>query len=96
MVPRQKLTVTWFGSREWANELLKRGIKELQNEKRARIGVFVEVNYYLWLLEEYGFWWQLARLRNWIHKYSSSFYAAVGGEAAAAAADPPSLKEVSP
>ena len=73
---------TYFGSKEWANELLRRGIIELRNENRARIGVFVEVNYYLWLLEEYGFWWQRARLLNWVHRYASRFYGAEGPEAA--------------
>lgn len=62
MAPRQ------FGSKDWANELLRSGIKELKNENRAKSGRFCEVIAYIHLLLEAGCWWQAARLRNHLYR----------------------------
>lgn len=56
-------------SKEWANDLLRSGIRELKNKGRDRKARFLEVITYIGLLMEEGFWWQAERLRNHLHRH---------------------------
>lgn len=58
-----------YGSKAWANKLLKDGIRELRDSKRARAGRIVEALFYLGLLREEGFWWQEQVLDYWVHRF---------------------------
>jgi hypothetical protein len=58
-----------FGSKEWANFLLREGIKELKNKNRAVSGRFVEVLALISLLIDEGYWWQAERLRNHLYRH---------------------------
>jgi hypothetical protein len=55
------------GSQEWANDLLREGIRECHNDGRAWPGVNVWVLHLINLLQEHGFHWQAQRLRNHLH-----------------------------
>jgi len=57
----------FYGSREWANVVLKLAIRELKNEKRVLSARQLEIYYILGELKKYGFRWQVARLRNHIN-----------------------------
>jgi len=61
-----------FGSKAWANKLLRDGIKELKNTNRACSGRFCEVIVYIGLLLEHGYWWQATRLRNHLYLHWES------------------------
>jgi hypothetical protein len=54
-------------SKKWANDILRQGIQECQNDDRAWAGVFPYVIYYVHRLEDAGYWWQARRLRNHLH-----------------------------
>lgn len=63
-------------SREWANELLRYGIKVLKEwwikPNSPKNSVVVKkrlVEIFISRLESEGFWWQSARLRNHLHRY---------------------------
>jgi len=58
---------SWYGSREWANSVLRLAIQELKNKGRVLSARQLEVFYCLEVLEEAGFVWQVKRLRNHIH-----------------------------
>jgi len=51
-------------SREWANVILKLGIRECRNIGRDQASRRQLIAYFLRLLKEEGFWWQYDRLRN--------------------------------
>lgn len=57
-----------FGSREWANELLRSTIREIKNSDRSRSGRFVETLAIIHLLLDQGYWWQATRLKNWLYR----------------------------
>ena len=57
----------WYGSKAWANWILKNGIKELKNKGRPESARLLEVIYYLKALTAEGFDWQAERLRNHWH-----------------------------
>ena len=66
-----KKPVGWmiYGSKEWANEILKIGIKECKNIGRVGWARYYEILYYIRLLNNNGFWWQSRCLRFWMHRY---------------------------
>lgn len=60
--------ITKFGTKDWANALLRDGIavlKELDREPGSRI---IEVLCTIELLKERGYWWQAWILRRWLHR----------------------------
>jgi hypothetical protein len=66
-------------SKEWANELLRYGIKVLRewwvkpnSPKNAVVVKKRLVEIFISRLEAEGFWWQSARLRNHLHCYLQS------------------------
>ena len=59
-----------YGS-EWANFILKKGIREIQDESRPSGQRLLEVLCFLDDLVQQGFWWQAERLQNWIYWYWS-------------------------
>ena len=58
-----------FGSKDWANYLLREGIHVLQDWDREPGSRALEVLCTIDLLEQEGFWWQARTLRSWLHKY---------------------------
>ena len=60
-------TLPFYGSKEWANRVLKIAIAEVNNSGRVLSARQLEVFHYLHELERFGYWWQVARLRNHIH-----------------------------
>jgi hypothetical protein len=58
-----------FGSKAWANYLLKTGIAELRNSRRARDGRITEALYYVRVLRDQGYWWQSRTLEIWVHRF---------------------------
>lgn len=58
-----------FGSKGWANWILRDGIKVLQERDREPGSRALEVLCKIELLQEEGFWWQARTLRSWLHKY---------------------------
>jgi len=58
-----------YGSKEWANYLLREGIKVLQDWDREPGSRVLEVLSKIELLESEGYWWQAKVLRNWLHFY---------------------------
>ena len=56
-----------FGSREWANSLLRLGIAVCNNVDRVEGSRLQELFYIMRVLSEYGFEWQARRLRNQYH-----------------------------
>ena len=58
-----------FGSKDWANYVLRDGIKVLQEWDREPGSRALEVLCKIELLEEERFWWQARILRSWLHKY---------------------------
>ena len=58
-----------FGSKDWANYLLREGIHVLQDWDREPGSRALEVLCTIELLEQEGFWWQSRTLRSWLHKY---------------------------
>lgn len=58
-----------FGSKDWANYLLREGIRVLQEEAREPGSRALEVLAKIDLLRSRGYWWQADRLQNWIHFY---------------------------
>jgi len=58
---------SYYGSREWANSVLRLAIQELKNKDRVLSARQLEVFYFLGELESYGFVWQARRLRNHVH-----------------------------
>ena len=57
----------YYGSQDWANWVLVHCIEELHNVDRVLSARQIEVFYFLKELASYGYWWQVARLRNHIH-----------------------------
>jgi len=57
----------YYGSKDWANSILRLAIAELKNENRVLFARQQEIFYFLHELEVYGYWWQVARLRNHIN-----------------------------
>ena len=57
----------YYGSRAWANAVLRLAIAELKNTDRVLSARQLEVFHYLHELESHGYWWQSARLRNHIN-----------------------------
>ena len=58
---------SYYGSKKWANSVLSLGIAECNNVNRVESARFQEIFYCLEILEEAGFVWQAARLRNHLH-----------------------------
>ncbi len=61
--------MSFYGSKEWANDILRAGIRELRNRDRARSGRIVEALAYVDLLVDWGWWWQARILQAWIHRF---------------------------
>jgi hypothetical protein len=59
----------YYGSKEWANWILRVCIKELQNSGRPAGSRVCEVLIHLENLKEAGFWWQADRVQNWLNFY---------------------------
>lgn len=56
-----------YGSKDWANSVLRLAIQELKNIDRVLSARQLEIYYFLHELERLGFKWQVARLRNHIN-----------------------------
>ena len=65
----------YFGSVEWANNVLRSGIAELHNRDRVKSAIIQEVSYYLKLLHEKGFWWQERTLESHLYLFFKSLHA---------------------
>ena len=61
------IELSYYGSREWANSVLKIGIGECKNVGRVEFARLQEIFYIMRVLSEYGFEWQARRLRNHYH-----------------------------
>jgi len=61
------LSSPYYGSKDWANSVLRLGVAECNNVDRVESARLQEVFYCLEVLEEAGFAWQVARLRNHLH-----------------------------
>ena len=61
------ISSSYYGSRQWSNDILRLGIKEVKNRDRDRASRLQLIAYFLRLLEENGFWWQYERLRNQVY-----------------------------
>lgn len=57
----------YYGSKAWANSVLKLAIKELKNKDRILSARQLEVFYFVGELKKYGWSWQVDRLRNQIN-----------------------------
>jgi hypothetical protein len=66
-LPVSESSQFYYGSRDWANNVLVLCIEEVFNGERDLSARRLEVFYFLEELETYGFWWQVSRLRNWIN-----------------------------
>jgi hypothetical protein len=60
-------TLPYYGSKDWANAVLRLTIQELKNTDRVISARQIEIFHFLHELESFGYWWQVARLRNHIH-----------------------------
>ena len=58
-----------WGTKDWANYLLREGIRALQEWDREPGSRVLEVLCKIEILQEQGFWWQARVLRSWLHKY---------------------------
>jgi hypothetical protein len=58
---------SYYGSKDWANSVLKIAIAEVKNSQRVLSARQLEVFYFLDELRKYGWSWQVARLRNQIN-----------------------------
>jgi len=58
---------SYYGSKDWANFVLKIGIAECNNVGRVEFARHQEILYYLRILEKAGYRWQVDRLRNHYH-----------------------------
>lgn len=54
--------------KDWANWVLREGLKELKNLDRDRKARFAEVIYFIDLLAKKGFWWQARILRSHLYR----------------------------
>ena len=63
----KEVSVSYYGSKDWANSVLRIAIGELKNKDRVLSARQLEIFYFLGELEAYGFVWQAKRLRNHIH-----------------------------
>lgn len=57
----------YYGSKEWANSILKIGIAECNNVGRVEFARLQEIFYIMRVLSENGYEWQARRLRNHYH-----------------------------
>ena len=60
-------SLSYYGSVKWANDALRLSIQELKNTDRVLFARQQEIFHFLHELESFGYWWQVARLRNHIH-----------------------------
>lgn len=60
-------TLPYYGSKTWANELLRLGIAECKNVERVKFARLQEIFYCMRELSENGYEWQARRLRNHYH-----------------------------
>ena len=58
---------SYYGSRAWANAVLRLAIAELKNKNRVLEARQLEIFHYLHELEYYGYWWQVRILRYQIN-----------------------------
>lgn len=56
-------------SKEWANNILRMGIRELKNKDRDKKARFLEVFTFIHYLLEEGFWWQAKVLRSQLYRH---------------------------
>jgi hypothetical protein len=68
-----QLKPQYYGSKDWANWVLRRGIATLKDEDRDSNSRMVEVLIWINKLTDYGFWWQAERLRNHLHRFYYQF-----------------------
>jgi len=77
-----------YGSKSWANQILRQGIQECKNRDRDRASRLQLIAYYLRVLQENGFWWQYERLRNQVYLgYKKGLFTVPAGT------DPPTRRE---
>ena len=57
----------FYGSKDWANSLLKIGIQACNENHRVESSRFQEIFYCMRILSEHGYEWQARRLRNHYH-----------------------------
>jgi hypothetical protein len=58
----------YYGSKSWANHMLRHGIKLLKDDERDEKATVLEVIISIRMLKEAGFPWQAERLGNWLHR----------------------------
>jgi len=61
------LSNLWYGSSQWANQVLRIAIQEVNNVSRDLHARRLEVHYWLSELVDYGFKWHESRLRNHVN-----------------------------
>ena len=66
-VPEPAHKPEYYGTKAWANWVLVHCIEEIFNKNRVLFARQQEIYYFMGELERLGFWWQVERLRNWIH-----------------------------
>lgn len=66
-LPFRRKNSCLYGKKAWANDVLRIAVKELSNVDRVLSARNLEIFYFLGELERFGFWWQVARLRNHIN-----------------------------
>lgn len=59
--------ILWYGSKGWANAVLRWGIRETKNVDRVESARLAEILYFIKVLSKNGFEWQSCRLRNHYH-----------------------------
>lgn len=64
-------TIKYFGSREWANSILRQGIKACL-KKYPDFSIYMqrtlEIKYSIQFLEDYGRMWHAKTLSFWLHR----------------------------
>jgi len=59
----------YFGSKSWADEILRIGIASIRDVNRVPESRLIEFVYQVRLLEEHGYRWHCRILRAWAHRY---------------------------
>ena len=59
----------YYGSKKWADELLRIGIASIRDVKRVPESRLIEFVYQVRLLEEHGYRWHARILRAWALRY---------------------------
>jgi hypothetical protein len=62
------LEILHYGSKAWANFMLRDGIAVLKESRRVPGARISEVIAKIDMLDEAGYWWQARILRSWLHR----------------------------